>query len=236
PFESPLVSRIIHAGLGQGTGRRYDAAAPTGQFEADLAITAPAVADAAPDIRGQIRPRTLALMLDGQPVAIPSMGGHVEFAPGAGVAGALTGAGSAWSAPVEAAWRGRPDGGLAVTAQLTAKGQYLAPDFRALLPHAVQRTLDDLSLRVEGPFTIEEATIDLGLGPTPADEWTRVAGILTYSGLALEAGVPISDAVGHAEGHYTQEPGLPPSFRLDIEADSFRVGDIDLDVGRAVVE
>lgn len=236
PFESPLVSRIIHAGLGQDTGRRYDAAAPTGQFEADLAITAPAVADAAPDIRGQIRPRTLALMLDGQPVAIPSMGGHVEFEPGAGVARALTGAGSDWSATVDAAWRGRPDGGLAVTAQLTAKGQYLAPDFCALLPHAVQRTLDDLSLRVEGPFTIEEATIDLGLGPTPADEWTRVAGILTYSGLALEAGVPISDAVGHAEGHYTQEPGLPPSFRLDIEADSFRVGDIDLDVGRAVVE
>src|SRR5207249_1095798 len=105
-------------------------------------------------------------------------------------------------------------------------GKGLTPDLRAMLPDGLRETLTDLKLGIDGPFAVEDATLELDRGADPARDRTRFDGALTFAGLSLEAGVAISDMAGRVDASYTGVSGRPPQFRLVTNADSFRVSGV----------
>lgn len=231
PFESGLVGKVVRQRFGGALADQFDAAWVHGIFDADLTLRAGPGPNGAetPEIRGRLRPRSVALHRNGMEVAFPTASGSIEFEPGSGTVRQLSGQAASWSGAIDGAWQVRPDGVIAARAQITAKAQRLTPDLRAMLPAALGSVIEDLSLKFDGPLALEDGALEIGRADDPAKEWTRFDGGLTFAGASFQAGLPITGMAGRLDASYHQEAGGGRStFRVDIAADAFKVNGLTL--------
>lgn len=234
-FESSLTRGILEQRLGADAMSFYRRVDPSGQFDATILVRPQA--EGGLTAQGTIEPRTLALRIGDKPVEFATVGGAIEFEPGSGVLRQLTLEAPEWSARADGGWTLSPDGAVTFRSALTARGNKLSDDLRAVLPPELGSLFDDLKLKLSGPFRLSDATLDLmrsggELGPKSAAQFS---GRLDFTDAALEAGVPISDMNGALLVRFDNSRGLP-DFRLDLKADRFEVAGITLEDGRAVVQ
>lgn len=186
-------------------------------------------------MQGQVEPRTLALKIGEVAVPFNTVSGALEFEPGNGVLRELSVFAPDWEAKVNGGWAVGADGRVQVRTEISGRGGKVTDDLLAVLPAELRSVLDDLKLKVNGPFRLSDSALDLSRGGAPAERSTMFSGRFDFAGTSLDAGVPISDAVGSVLARYENAAGKQ-SFHLDTRAQRFAVEGVTMLDGRAVVE
>ncbi|MEL7472336.1 MAG: hypothetical protein AAGK04_03390, partial [Planctomycetota bacterium] len=174
-FESGLVGAIASQRMGEGFASLFASIEPQGGF--DLELTAEPMAGGAAGepaplrLGGLLRPRSLALTLDGERVRFDRVEGLVQFDRSEGSFTNLRGWADGWSFYADGAWATRSAGGLTVDADLEVESSGLPASLRAVLPRAMGQTFDDLALTSDGSLRVDGTTLRLDRA-NDAAPWT----------------------------------------------------------------
>jgi hypothetical protein len=228
--ESALVGKLMGERIGGEIGELWLKHLPRGRYEADLTIAAGA--DGAMEVRGGVTPRQLVLKAGDDDVVFSNVSGSIDFGPGAGAIRALALFTPRWSATVSGWWTAPAKQEVHTQAEFAVRGEELAPELTALLPETVSRVLHDIKLRVEGPFQLKGAELELVRGSRRS---TQFRGLLEMEDASIDAGATIEKLVGTADIRFHGEQGLPPQFEVRANAERFETGGIVMGAGSALV-
>lgn len=241
-FESPFVTAVLAAPVGRERLAAYEALKPQGTFAADVDIRDgwQAPIDAATPgklkVAGTLEPRSFACVIDGVPVAFERCAGWVTFGGAEGVFHRLAGHAPGWAFTVDGEWRQSPGGGLVLDLALASNGSALTPDARAVIPAKLRKSLDDIKLKIDGPFTLQDARLTQLAGVEPAQAWTRFRGTMGFERASLEAGASISQCAGRFSATYEQPVGGVPAYRVSVFADRMSIAGAAASDARAVIQ
>ncbi len=241
PIESALVGAVLTDKLSAENRGTVASLKPSGLMDADLTIlpepTAPP--DSFPPMRAAVAlsPHSLVVHSGDIPISFPAMEGRVEIDGDSGVMRGLTAKAVDWTVTADGAWDSTPATGFTLRTQLSGSAQKLTPELRAALPAGLRDIFDEIMLKVDGPMSLEEASLALNRGAPDSGEWTRFSGSLNFAGASMETGASISDLKGHVETSFQRDAAdAPAKYKLDIDADSFRIGGVQLGRGHATVQ
>ncbi len=239
PVESGLVHAILATKLSTQSLSTVDDLHPTGIIDADLTVVPETSSEHSlppPRAIAAIEPRSLSFQVGDQAVAFPSMSGRVDIDGSLGYIRALSAKAQTWSVTAEGAWETGAEAGFTLRTQLSGSAQSLSPDLAASLPAGLRSVFEEISLRIDGPMTLDDATLALCRGNDPAADWTRFSGSLAFSGASMETGASISELKGRLDSNYQHDAGQAnANYKLAVDAESFRIGGIALGNGRAVI-
>lgn len=233
-IESPLIQ---HAALGAMPAELADAvqsAAVTGRFDADLRL-AGRPDGPRPRTTGQIRPRSCELTVAGQRVAMASMAGGITLDETGGSFEACRAEGDVWWAELSGDWvttAGATPGeeSVLLRCQLAGASQNgLTPEVRALLPTAVRRALEAVSITADGPISAEGVRFRLAFGGGASH---AASGRVSFAGVGAEIGVKVTGASGYLDFEGESVPGSAmASFGVGVMLDSAQAAGINLTDG-----
>lgn len=232
-FDSDLVRNLLATNLSERFQERYAAYQPRGIFDAYADIRP--TPGGKPSVRGRVEPRELEVDAGGVPVHLEEMGGAIEFEPGAGQFRQLSGQARDWSFRVDGAWETDDAGGLWLRSEWSGSGTSLSPDLRAALPEELRSVLDQIALKVHGPFTLEDAALTLDRGAGTEDNATSFTGSIGFSDAALDAGVELRNINGRVHVDFDSRGGRPPVYKVDLRGDNLRVSGIPVTRAHAMV-
>lgn len=242
PVESPLVWIALSHALEAPTIERLRAMDPSGVFDAQLTIATappdpllPLPASPRSTLRGVVRPRSLALTLDGSRIVLPAIGGSIDFEPGSGVLRRVRVTAPEWTIGLDGSWTAPPEGGLTLRGNLTASAARLTDDLRAILPADVRAAIDQLELQVDGPLTMEDASLILRFPPADAPLRTTFSAAILAQDVRLDVGLPISGLTGRADILLEPATQAPAELLIDIAAPTLRVSGAAVTSARASI-
>lgn len=238
-FESPFTRTVLDQRLGADAGSIFDQFNPVGTFDATIFVRRQApVGGGEPElaVQGRIEPRTLTLNAGNHAEPFTSISGSLEFEPGSGVLRGLTLVAPEWEAKADGGWTIAPDGRFQLRTELSGHGDKLSDDLAAILPQELREIVNDLKLKIDGPFRLADSALDIARGGAGSggESSTQFSGQLDFSGASMEAGVPITDASGSMLAKF-DGGGKSPTFRLDLKAPRFKVSGVTMQDARAVV-
>jgi hypothetical protein len=160
----------------------------------------------------------------------------VTFGPGGGLIDALRIHGAGWTAGFDGAWRtggGEPaDGGEGVPAfqvesrvMLNADG--LTPALLALAPPRTRKVLEETGAAFEGGLRFHDAQMRLDLDEDLTLVGGGVHGVLSFAGLSMDPGMPVTDVTGRANVD-AEQAGDVLTVEAAVQADSLRVAGVHL--------
>jgi hypothetical protein len=239
PVESNLVTAVLRQKLAPDTFAMVQDMSPRGVIDAVVTgVPDPATPEGtfpAPVLVTLVRPRTLTLDMGDMPVTFPEMSGEVEIEGSRGIMRGLTAKAADWEIHADGAWEATPEGGMALRSQLSGRADRYTPDLRAALPNGLEEALDSIALKVDGPITLDDASLAINrAAPGHEGDWTRFAGTVGVNDAGLDAGVIISGLDGRIETGF-ERAGASPTYDLDLTADRFHIGGMELTGGRARV-
>ncbi|MBL0927836.1 MAG: hypothetical protein IBJ11_09320 [Phycisphaerales bacterium] len=232
-FEAPALRAIVRGLAGERVGSTIDDANPRGAFSG--AIVHSTDAGGAPSTAGEIRPVSITVRRRGTDVAFDAVRGVFRFTPESGRFDGLRAGTAEWSVdldgdvPLGRAASGEGPRQLRLSAQSTG----LPASLRAILPREVDEALTALKVRCDGPLTIDGGV--LAFAPGAADPSFR--GTIGFSGVAMNAALPVTDAAGTlAVDFQPAQADTPQRFRLELLADRFRYSGLRMTGGHAKIE
>jgi hypothetical protein len=238
-FESALVRPMLERFGGAAAASLYDRLRPIGTFDANVAVVPgseqPRIAN------GRIEPHALTIEpLPGGKRSPVACSGAAEFEPDGGTLRGLSLESSEWKLQVDGAWtvenEGPAAGSIGFRSIVSARGNKLTDELRAVLPEELRGLLEGLKLTITGPFAITDATLDVDRVPSAGEPAVRFVGQLDFVGAGLEAGVPISDMDGVVSIRFDDPGPRPSTFELDLLASRFEVSGVTLFDGVARVQ
>lgn len=241
PAESSLVRATLDRKLSPESVAVVTDLSPRGIFDADVEFRttgtdAESGAFTAPRLVTLLRPRALTLTIGGTEVVFPTMTGEVRIDDRSGVIRELRAQAAKWWTSINGAWETEEDGAFMLRTQLSGAADSLTPDLRAALPAQLRAVLDEIALKVGGPLSLADSSLELYRPAEDARDWTRFSGDFTFEDASLEAGASIADLRGRLNAQFRREAGSAfPEYTLDIDADGFRVGGVQLGRGHATL-
>jgi len=214
----------------------YDLA---GVFDADM-TTRRATQQGEMAFDGVFRPRTLALNWAGQRLSFADVRGQVRLDAHAGQAESIRAVGPELSLVGDASWGRAPDGQIVLDATYTADAPGITPAVRTILPPALLTSLEEMLVKVDGPLSVSQgvlhATFPAPPAPDPANPQRGVrppatihaSGAVHVANVSALIGMPIEQARGTVWFDATAAPDAPPSYTLNIVADSLRAAGLFL--------
>ncbi len=260
-FESPLIEPVLRAFTGPRTVDRFRALKAAGAFDATIRVRTdgPVVGGiAAAALDAELRPTRLSFDRTGERVEIDSMLGAVtlrtragdEPAPASGRFDDLRLSARGWSGRVDGAWSvlamspaNAPNGAsqerpVSVGVSVEVSADSLTPDLRALLPSAARDALGALDAEFSGPLRLTDATVRTEMAGESAGA-TQFRGVLGFSELAFNVGVPIRRCDGQVRMDIRTGPGDGSDRRTDVrvefEADTLSAAGVQVRSARALV-
>ncbi|MFM9997225.1 MAG: hypothetical protein ACKVU4_15660 [Phycisphaerales bacterium] len=241
-FESPFVTAVLAAPVGRDRLAAYEKLKPRGTFSADVDIRdgwqtpIDAATPGKLKVAGTLEPRSFACEIDGVPVAFERCAGWITFGGAEGVFNRLAGHAANWSFTVDGDWRQAAGGGLVLDLALASTGSALTPDARVVIPEKLRKSLDDIKLKIEGPFNLQDARLTLLAGVEPSKAWTRFRGNMGFERVSIEAGASISECAGRLSATYEQPAGGVPDYRVSVFADQMSIAGAIASDARAVIQ
>ncbi|MEX2218129.1 MAG: hypothetical protein WD749_05160 [Phycisphaerales bacterium] len=235
-FESGLLFRVIEEFLGRDTAITFGGYRPRGQFDGEIAVTAPGGPQAAPRprITGRIVPRTLTADFAGTPIAFERMSGSLEFDPTSVKLRALTAESREWSLSGDGGLLLTPGGGYELRTLLSIRGQRLTDDLRAVLPEEVRAALAGIGLVIDGRFELRDAS--LNAGATAEGPWVRFDGAVAFDNASFDVGLPIRRMNGNVGLLVDRRPEAAHArWTAEVDAESFSLAGAHVRDARAVV-
>ena len=215
-FEHPLVRRLARDHAGAGLHDAIERTRPEGAFDAELAF-APGPSGMLLK-RGTVRPRSLALTLDTGRAEWPEFSGEIEFEPESGAFHALHGRGKdeaggvTWSFDAGGSWVIPAPGAVAVKADLSLESRGVPAGLLAVLPAELTGAMNEISFKAQDGIRVPRATVTYNDDGTSAGRSVRVNGQVELMGVALEAGVPVTDCRGTLDFDVRRPAGAPTTY------------------------
>lgn len=242
-LESPLTRAAIASfAPDRGTDLApYDLA---GVFDADMTARRESEhAEMAFD--AVISPRTLSLTWAEHRLNFQQVQGTLHLDSHGGQAENFRAIGTDLSLIGGAAWGNSPDGQIVLDATYTADAPGLTDSVRALLPPALLASLTEMAVKVDGPVSVSDGQLHVTFPPPlprdPANPGPtirpppsiRASGAAHAGNVSALIGVPIEQARGTIWFDATATPDAPPTYTLNILADSLRASGLYLTGGKA---
>lgn len=241
-FESPLVSRMVRAALGDATANKYEAAAPQGDFEIDLQLATNKAEAGRWLSEGELRPRTLALTSNGVRVQFPQVEGLIRILKGGGSFQDLTLHAPTWNATAQGGWHDIGSGSLMVDTKLTLKCTGLPADLRAMLPETLMQILRDMKFEAKGEVELRNSDFSAEVQrATEASEakkagtkLLRAQGQLVVHDASMDVGVEVKECDATVDFGYSRA-GAEETGELDlwVTAPKFSSLDVHMTNGKA---
>lgn len=257
-LESPIVVPMLAALTGTSTVEKYTRLRPAGSVDASLRLGGAGRDAAAPlELDAELRPRDLAITVDGQRVVLPRMGGSVTLHTSAGpmpagaaraVAGEVVGLDAQserWRLRADGAWRVRAAGDVGgaagaegqsvdLTLDLSADVDEIDASLRAILPSAAVRAVDALEVNLGRPVRLRDGRLGLTVGPAPGA--TMFTGTLVFADLGFNIGLPVTGAEGTLSMRVDDPVGTSPTgLELELQTRRMVVSGVRMGEGWAVV-
>jgi hypothetical protein len=155
---------------------------------------------------------------------------------GSGVIRALSASTPDFTLRADAAWTTRHPDDLAIRSEFTLSGRRLTADLRSILPDELRTILDDLSFELAGPFALEDGRLSLNRGTNGRTSAIDFTGAMRFRDAAIDIGFPLSQITGRIDTRLSRSaPEDPPTFSLDIRADSLSAAGISMNDALASV-
>ena len=234
-FESLLTEHTIRDRAGQGIRDFVAKGQPTGGYDVWISPRKTSAGDWV--VRGTLSPRSLALNLDNGRTSFEAMTGEIEFDGSVGgtfrdIAGESLGDGTPWSFTANGSWLVQSTGTFSLQAQLSAESVGLPRTLLAVVPPEVEQTLKELSATVAGPLVMPKGNLRIDDDGTPGGKAVRFDGSMSIKDLALEVGVPITQADGTLEFTVDSPAHGKPTYEIRSLFDSFKAAKVGMTNGR----
>ena len=236
-FDTELIRRVIRRGLGASLSSQYEAMAPEGLFNARLGFAPrPDVPGLGEPTGGWVEPHRLTLTTGGERVVLDQMHGRLTFAGRRARFEGLSGEAQEWSFVADGTVANPTPQRVELDTDLSITGRRLSPDLAAVMPEALRLIFGQLDLHVDGPLSMEHASVHL-VQVTPEGGATRrsgtFAGTVRWEGAGLDVGVPITDVRGVADATFRQpDSDDPPEYDVRVLADALRFSGVKMTGGR----
>lgn len=241
-FESPLVSRMVRAALGDATANKYEAASPEGEFDIDLKLMGSKEAAGRWQAEGELRPRALSLTSNSVRVRFERVDGLIRILKGGGSFQDLTLHAPAWSATAQGGWHDIGAGSLMADTKLTLKCAGFPADLRAMLPETLMQILRDIKFEAKGEVELRNSEFSAevqrpasaGEGANAGARLLRAQGQLVVHDASMDVGVEIKECDATVDFGYSRA-GAEESGELDlwVTAPKFRSLDVHMTNGKA---
>ncbi len=176
-----------------------------GRFAADVVLSSHA--DGKRDVTGVISPGSLSLVSGGERLALDELTGEIELSPVGGRI-VLDGQGDGVALAVDGQWARDEVEPFSFAGRINGRVPTLSAGVRAALPGVLNSVFEELAFEVHGPVSVQDGKVRANW----FDEATGVRlsgfeGEVTVSGMSMDPGVTISDAVGTASVRAWQREG-----------------------------
>jgi hypothetical protein len=223
-IESPLV-RSAAKRVGARAAAWMERVEARGEFTLDAEVSGPAEA---PAMRGEIVPRSFAMVRDGHEVRFDRVSGRILFGTEGGSVEALRAEAEGWSLTAEGEWASKP--GIDVDLRLGLESEGLPEGLSAMLPAEAARAFEATRLEVHGPFALREARVRT-VNEGAALSFSAVA---DCGGSSLVVAVPIAldSARAAIEVLWPMNGSASPSVDMTLMTPRFEARGILLTEGR----
>jgi hypothetical protein len=227
PVESPLAANIVTSRLNQA--ELWTAHQPRGLYEAELLFFRGAGDEI--QVRGSVAPKTLTVHSAGSDLTFTAVHGSIDFGPGIGALRQLSVQTPDWTAAASGSWQTEGDT-LSAAVELDLQGERGTEQLIGLLPVEVATIARDLKVRLNGPFQLQGATLNMARGGRPS---TRFVGTLETEDAAIEAGLEVERLAGSTSINYQRTGESPATFEVLTNAPRLQAAGIAMSGGHVRV-
>ncbi len=227
-LESGLIGGLIRRAFGEKADDAWTQIDPAG--EVDLEATFWKEAGGELLVSGEASPRSLAFSKGGERILLPQVRGRVTFGPDGGVIDRLRIQGEGWTAAFDGGWSAGGDGdapAYQVQTRVLLNADGLTPAILALAPPRTRQVLEETDAAFDNGLRFHDAEMRLDLNESLAPIGGSVQGVLSFAGLRMDPGVPITDVTGRVNLD-AEQVGDTLAVEAAVQADELRVAGVHL--------
>lgn len=217
---SSIVRRVVSGFLPETLWDRAERIQLSGEADAELLVRGVGPEGTRPMVTGTIEPRSVAAVLGGQAVRVPSFAGGIELDETGGSFEGCRLEADGWAADVGGTWVATGNGRTLFDCSFDAGSDVgLRADVVAMLPLGIRGVLDALSVRTDERIEARDVALRFSTDPTGVTGY-RSSGRVNFTGVTGELGVKIAEASGYLDFvTESSDPDGLPNFGVGIIAE-----------------
>jgi hypothetical protein len=229
PMECGPVAWFVRERMGAEAAGLYESISPRGVFDLDTRLGVRE--DESVWREGWLRPRELAIKVNGRSAALTDLAGEVRFLrDGRGTIRRLEGRsareGEQYTFAIDGGWSQDESGGFALGADLTLNSAGLPESLLTFLPASVTGALQAMEARVEGPLRVGNARLRVERKSGVASPSVSFDGHVEFAGAQFVVGPGVSECEGTMSIAAASAGDAPSSFELRANLPRLRVSNI----------